>query len=118
MENFFAKIFGSKNSRELKRLSSIVETISSHEKGFETISDLSYETGRLRKQIEEGRSLNEILPEAFALVRDDPCVIVAGLNGVPIDTYVILLSLAELVKTILDLPIADLLIYSNKRENN
>ena len=70
MENFFAKIFGSKNSRELKRLSSIVETISSHEKGFETISDLSDETGRLRKQIEEGRSLSEILPEAFALVRE------------------------------------------------
>ena len=70
MENFFAKIFGSKNSRELKRLSRIVETINSHEKGFEAISDLSNETGRLRKQIEEDRSLSEILPEAFALVRE------------------------------------------------
>ena len=70
MENFFAKIFGSKNSRELKRLSRIVETINSHEKGFEVISDLSDETGRLRKQIEEDRSLSEILPEAFALVRE------------------------------------------------
>ena len=69
MENFFAKIFGSKNSRELKRLSRIVETINSHEKSFEKISDLSDETRRLQKQIEEGRPLNEVLPEAFALVR-------------------------------------------------
>ncbi len=70
MENFFAKIFGSKNSRELKRLSRIVETINAHEKSFEKISDLSDETRRLQKQIEEDRSLNEILPEAFALVRE------------------------------------------------
>ncbi len=70
MENFFAKIFGSKNSRELKRLSRVVETISSHEKSFEKISDLSDETRRLQKQIEKNGSLNEVLPEAFALVRE------------------------------------------------
>ena len=70
MENFFAKIFGSKNSRALKRLSRIVETINSHEKSFEKLSDLSDETRRLQKQIEEGRPLSEVLPEAFALVRE------------------------------------------------
>ena len=70
MENFFAKIFGSKNSRELKRLSRIVETINSHEKNFENLSDLSVETRRLQQQIEEDRPLNEVLPEAFALVRE------------------------------------------------
>ncbi len=70
MENFFAKIFGSKNSRELKRLSRIVETINSHEKNFENLSDLSVETRRLQKQIEEDRPLSEVLPEAFALVRE------------------------------------------------
>ena len=70
MEKFFAKIFGSKNSRELKRLSGIVETINSHEKSFEEISDLSVETRRLQKQIEEDRPLSEVLPEAFALVRE------------------------------------------------
>ena len=70
MENFFAKIFGSKNSRELKRLSRIVETINSYEKSFEKISDLSDETRRLQKQIEEDRPLSEVLPEAFALVRE------------------------------------------------
>ena len=70
MENFFAKIFGSKNSRELKRLSKIVETINSHEKSFEKISDLSHETRRLQKRIEEDRLLSEVLPEAFALVRE------------------------------------------------
>ena len=70
MENFFAKIFGSKNSRELKRLSRIVEIINSYEKSFEKISDLSNETRRLQKQIEEERPLNEILPEAFSLVRE------------------------------------------------
>ena len=70
MENFFAKIFGSKNSRELKRLSGIVETINSYEKSFEKISDLSDETRRLQKQLEEERPLDEILPEAFSLVRE------------------------------------------------
>ena len=70
MENFFAKIFGSKNSRELKRLSGIVETINSYEKSFEKISDLSVETWRLQKQIKEGQPSSEILPEAFALVRE------------------------------------------------
>ena len=70
MENFFAKIFGSKNSRELKRLSRIVETINSYEKSFEKISDLSDETRRLQKQIEEDQPLSEVLPEAFALVRE------------------------------------------------
>ena len=70
MENFFAKIFGSKNSRELKRLSRIVETINSYENSFEKISDLSVETRRLQKQIEDERPSNEILPEAFALVRE------------------------------------------------
>ncbi len=70
MENFFAKIFGSKNSRELKRLSRIVETINSHEKNFENLSDLSGETRRLQQQIGEDRPLNEVLPEAFALVRE------------------------------------------------
>ena len=70
MENFFAKIFGSKNSRELKRLSKIVETINSHEKSVEKISDLSDETRRLQKRIEEDRPLSEVLPEAFALVRE------------------------------------------------
>ena len=70
MENFFAKIFGSKNSRELKRLSGIVESINSYEKSFEKISDLSDETRRLQKRIEEECPLNEILPEAFSLVRE------------------------------------------------
>ncbi len=70
MESFFAKIFGSKNSRELKRLSRIVETINSYEKSFEKISELSDETRRLQKQIEEDLPLSEVLPEAFALVRE------------------------------------------------
>ena len=70
MENFFVKIFGSKNSRELKRLSRIVETINSYEKSFEKLSDLSDETRRLQKQIEEDQPLSEVLPEAFALVRE------------------------------------------------
>ncbi len=70
MEKFFAKIFGSKNSRELKRLSRIVETINSYEKNFENLSDLSDETRRLQKQIDEDRPLSEVLPEAFALVRE------------------------------------------------
>ena len=66
------KIFGSKNERELKKLEPIVERINSLEAGVQALSDseLRAKTGQLRERIDKGTSLDELLPEAFAVVRE------------------------------------------------
>ncbi len=70
--NFLTKIFGSKNERELKRLQPLVETINSLELGIQAMSDdeLKNQTALLRQRSENGESLDELLPEAFATVRE------------------------------------------------
>lgn len=67
-----AKIFGSKNKRELRRMQKIVNEIN---KLGENLKELSNEelqafTPKFKQQYEEGRSLDEILPEAYAVVRE------------------------------------------------
>ncbi len=69
---FFAKLFGSKNEREIKRIRKIVDRINSFENQVSSLQD-----GLLRKKTEEfqlrfkdGESLDQILPEAFAIVRE------------------------------------------------
>ncbi|RLB00527.1 MAG: preprotein translocase subunit SecA [Deltaproteobacteria bacterium] len=66
------KIFGSKNDRELKRLSSSVEQINSLEPRFKAMSDdeLKAMTPVLKEKVAQGAHLDELLPEAFALVRE------------------------------------------------
>jgi len=71
MANFLRKIFSSKNDRELKRLSKVVEQINALENHFEEISDLSAETCKLRSRLESSETdLDSLLPDAFALVRE------------------------------------------------
>jgi len=70
--NVLHKIFGSKNERELKRLQPLVEEINSLEPEIHALSDsrLQAKTGEFREQIEKGASLDDLLPEAFAVVRE------------------------------------------------
>jgi len=72
MFNFLTKVFGSKNERELKKLRPFVEQINSFETEIKTMSDerLKDQTNRFKQRIEQGESLEEILPEAFATVRE------------------------------------------------
>lgn len=67
-----AKIFGTKNERELKRIQAIVDRINSLESGLIDLpsEDLALYTNRFRERIQRGESLDSILPEAFALVRE------------------------------------------------
>lgn len=67
-----SKVFGTKNERELKRLWPIVEQINSLEESISNLSDLKLKekTDEFRKSIENGISFDEILPEAFAVVRE------------------------------------------------
>lgn len=66
------KLFGSKNERELKRLWPLVETINSLEASFKKLSndELKGKTGEFKERLSRGESLDSILPEAFAAVRE------------------------------------------------
>ena len=72
MFNFLTKVFGSKNERELKKLQPVVEKINSIEPEIKAMSDdgLKDQTILFRQRIEQGEPLDEILPEAFATVRE------------------------------------------------
>ena len=66
------KIFGDSNERELKNLIPIVEQVSGYESKIRKLSDneLRAKTDYFRKELESGKILDDILPEAFACVRD------------------------------------------------
>ncbi|WP_054957491.1 preprotein translocase subunit SecA [Paenibacillus dakarensis] len=66
------KIFGDTNERDVKRLMKTVDVINKLEPQFEALSDeqLKAKTEEFRARIEKGETLDEILPEAFATVRE------------------------------------------------
>jgi preprotein translocase subunit SecA len=70
--NFLTKVFGSKNERELKRLQPVVERINALEPKIQAMSDdrLKAQTPKLKERLDRGESLDDILPEAFATVRE------------------------------------------------
>ncbi|MCL5436817.1 MAG: preprotein translocase subunit SecA [Candidatus Dependentiae bacterium] len=67
-----AKVFGTQNERELKRIQPIVERINALEPATKSLSDtaLTAKTNEFRERISKGESLEAILPEAFAVVRE------------------------------------------------
>ena len=69
---FLRKLFGSRNDRVIGRLSKIVKKINLLENDLKLLneSDFPSKTNEYRKRINEGESLDDILPEAFALVRE------------------------------------------------
>ncbi|MBW1612985.1 MAG: preprotein translocase subunit SecA [Deltaproteobacteria bacterium] len=68
----FKTIIGSKNERELKKLAPIVQKINELEPLFKGLSDkqLRAKTGEFKQRIAKGESLDDILPEAYATVRE------------------------------------------------
>lgn len=66
------KIFGDFNERSLKRLTSMVEQINGLESKFEAFSDvqLKEKTEEFKQRLKKGESLDDLLVEAFALVRE------------------------------------------------
>ena len=66
------KIFGTANDRKIRRMNPIVESINALEPEFEALSDdaLRAKTAEFRERLEKGESLNKLLPEAFATVRE------------------------------------------------
>ena len=72
MFGFLKKIFGDNNEKEIKRMMEYVEKINELEPSLEGLSDASLvaKTAYFKQRIENGESLEDILPEAFAVVRE------------------------------------------------
>ena len=70
--NFLTKIFGSRNDRLLKQYRSIVTRINAMEAGLESLSDaaLKAKTEEFKQRFAQGETLDDLLPEAFAVVRE------------------------------------------------
>ena len=65
-------IFGTHSDHELKRINPLVEKVFSYEEAYSKLSDqeLAGKTDEFKKRIEDGESLDSLLPEAFATVRE------------------------------------------------
>ncbi|MDA8126086.1 MAG: preprotein translocase subunit SecA [Deltaproteobacteria bacterium] len=72
MNAILKKVFGSKNDRELKRLSVILSEINALEPAMKAASDedLKAKTPYFREKLQSGLSMDDILPEAFAVARE------------------------------------------------
>ena len=71
-DSFLKKIFGSKNERDLRRLQPLVETINAREEEMKSLSDerLRGKTGEFKERLAKGETLDDLLDEAFAVVRE------------------------------------------------
>jgi preprotein translocase subunit SecA len=70
--NIFSKLIGSRNDRQLKRMSRVVARINELEPDFKALSDeaLRARTDDFRQRLTAGETLDDVLPEAFAAVRE------------------------------------------------
>ena len=69
---FISKFIKSHNQRELDRITKIVSKINSREQIFQKIHDQDFpkKTLEFQEEIKNGKTLDEILPDAFSLVRE------------------------------------------------
>ncbi len=72
IDNLFAKVFGTKHAREVKRMQPLVASINEFEAGLRQVSDekLQAKTGEFKQRLEKGETLDDLLPEAFAVCRE------------------------------------------------
>ncbi|WP_438970236.1 preprotein translocase subunit SecA [Methylophaga sp.] len=72
VSKFFSKIFGSRNERVLKKMRKFVDDIAAMESDIEQLDDpaLKAKTDEFRQRLEDGQTIEDILPEAFAVVRE------------------------------------------------
>ena len=69
---FFSKILGSSNSRKIKKLRKTVNKINAFDESMQALSDeeLRGKTAEFKARFDEGETLDKLLPEAFAVVRE------------------------------------------------
>ncbi len=94
-------IFGSKHERDIKKLMPIVEEINRHFDGYASLTDeeLAAKTHEFKQRLAEGETLDDLLPEAFAAVKDacrrllgkrwDVCELEVEWDMVPFDVQLV-----------------------------
>jgi preprotein translocase subunit SecA len=72
LDQILAKVFGTRNEREVKSLLPLVQSINDMEPSIQQLSDaeLAGKTAEFKEQLAQGVALDDILPEAFAVVRE------------------------------------------------
>ena len=72
MKSFFEKVFGTYSERELKYVEPLVDKIESLDSEMQKLSDseLQLKTVEFKERLNKGETLDDILPEAFAVVRE------------------------------------------------
>ena len=72
LPKFLTQMFGSRNDRLLKTYRKVVQQINALEPAFEKLDDaqLRAKTDEFRQRLEQGATLDDLLPEAFAAVRE------------------------------------------------
>ena len=72
VDTLLAKIIGTQNDRDLKRMRPLVAAVNAHEPAIAALSDdqLRAKTMTFRSAIDQGQSFEDLLPEAFAVVRE------------------------------------------------
>ncbi|RME24253.1 MAG: preprotein translocase subunit SecA, partial [Candidatus Zixiibacteriota bacterium] len=70
--NILTKIFGTKHDREVKRLMPLVHKINEHYEAFHALSEaeLVGMTDKFKQRLADGETLDDILPEAYAVVKE------------------------------------------------
>ena len=70
--NLLTKVFGSKNERELKQIQPLVEKINALEPEVQALQDeqLKARTAEFKQRLDRGETIDDLLPEAFATVRE------------------------------------------------
>jgi len=73
--NILKKIFGTSNDREIRKMRKTVNKINALEEGLQSLSDadLRAQTGILRERLATGETLDDVLADAFAVVRETSC---------------------------------------------
>ena len=68
----FTKLFGTRSDREIKKIQPTVDKILALEKEYETLSEeaLKAKTQEFKNRLDAGETLDDILPEAFATIRE------------------------------------------------
>ncbi|GAB6263334.1 preprotein translocase subunit SecA [Photobacterium sp. R1] len=72
LSKLLTKVIGSRNDRTIRRLRKIVDQINKLEPEFESLQDeeLKAKTAEFRQRLDQGETLDQLLPEAFATVRE------------------------------------------------
>ena len=70
--SILTKIIGSKNDRDIKNIQPVIQRINDLESGMARLTDvqLAELTPKFRERLAEGQTLDDLLPEAFAAVRE------------------------------------------------